>query len=260
MACVAASVAQAQEATSAAQTARADAAAVARGEQAFGVQCAFCHGANARGGAQGGSDLLLSPIVLEDERGSHLGPFLKVGRPEKNMPRFDLTPRQVADLAAFLRARMAAASSRTSAVSILVGDATAGAAYFNGRGRCTTCHSVDGDLKGVAKKYEPRALQGRMVVPRGDGGWPTPGSHPGDKGLRATVTPASGASVSGAVVYLSDFYITVNDAAGQRHTFVRRGDEPKVTLVDPLQAHLELLRTLTDRDMHNLTAYLATLK
>ena len=74
------------------------------------------------------------------------------------------------------------------------------------------------------------------------------------------MTPPSGEPVAGDVLYLSDFHVTIKDASGRRHTFARRGEVPKVEIVDPLHAHLAHLRTLTDRDMHDLTAYLSTLK
>jgi len=237
-----------------------DRAAVQRGQQAFGLQCGFCHGADARGGAQGGSDLLRSAIVLEDDKGKQLGAFLKVGLPEKNMPKFDLSRQQVADIASFLASRVAAASSRGFKVSIVVGDPKAGEAFFNGAGRCGTCHSVTGDLRAIGAKYDPVTLQGRMVVPRGRGGYPGSGDRGADRPLQATVTPPSGPPVAGDVLYLSDFYVTLRDASGKRHTIARRGDRPKVEITDPLQAHLDLLLTLTDKDMHNLTAYLLTLK
>jgi cytochrome c oxidase cbb3-type subunit III len=231
-----------------------------RGEQAFGQHCAFCHGVDARGGAQGGSDLLLSPIVLEDEGGAGLGKFLAVGRPEKNMPKFALPRQQIAEIAAFLHARIGAASSNRFKVDILVGDPKAGAAYFNGPGRCTTCHSVTGDLARIGAKYDPVMLQGRMVVPRGRGGWPGGGDNDKDLPLRATVTLPSGETVTGDVLYLSDFYLTLKDASGKRHTIGRQGDVPKVEIIDPLHAHVAQLRTLSDKSMHDLTAYLATLK
>jgi cytochrome c oxidase cbb3-type subunit 3 len=234
-----------------------------RGQQAFIQQCAFCHGADARGGAQGGSDLLLSPIVLDDVGGAGLAKFLAVGRPEKNMPKFALPRPRVAEIAAFLHARVGAASEgRTSKVDILVGDPKAGEAYFNGPGRCTTCHSVtgNGDLARIGAKYDPVKLQGRMVVPRGRGGWPAGDENAGDLPLRATVTLPSGERVTGDVLYLSDFYVTLKDASGKRHTVGRRGDVPKVEVADPLHAHVAQLRTLSDTAMHDLTAYLATLK
>jgi cytochrome c oxidase cbb3-type subunit 3 len=238
------------------------AAPAQRGQKTFASACAFCHGADARGGAQGGSDLLQSTVVLEDEgQGAVLAKFLAVGRPEKGMPPFSLPRAQVADMAAYLHARVtAAARSTPPAATILVGNATAGAAYFKGAGRCATCHSVTGDLRGIGAKYEPMMLQGRMLVPRGTGGYPG-GDKTTDAALRATITPASGAAVTGDVVYLSDFYISVHDTAGRRHTFIRRGPgNPAVALHDPLHGHLALLGTITDEQMHDLTAYLATLK
>lgn len=237
------------------------AVAVDRGRRAFSLNCGFCHGVDARGGAQGGSDLLRSAIVLEDQRGDVLLRFLRVGRPEKNMPRFDLPPQQVSDIAAFLRSQVgAAAASGRAKVGILVGDPKAGAAYFNGPGRCTTCHAVSGDLKGIGSRYEPVMLQGRMIVPRGRGGYPGSDARGQDKPLHATVTLPSGESAAGDVVYLSDFYVSLKDASGRRRTFIRRGDLPKVEIADPLHAHVALLRAVTDADMHNLTAYLSTLK
>jgi cytochrome c oxidase cbb3-type subunit 3 len=232
---------------------------VARGQQVFGQHCAFCHGADARGGAQGGSDLLQSPIVLDDARGAGLGRFLAVGRPEKNMPRFALPRQRIVEIAAFLHDRVGTASSSRFTVDILVGDPKAGAAYFNGPGRCTTCHSVTGDLARIGAKYDPVTLQGRMVVPRGRGGYPG-GDNERDLPLRATVTLPSGGTVTGDVLYLSDFYVTVKDASGRRHTISRRGDAPQLDIVDPLRAHVALLRTLSDETMHDLTAFLRTLK
>jgi mono/diheme cytochrome c family protein len=235
-------------------------ALVARGQQVFGQHCAFCHGADARGGAQGGSDLLQSPIVLEDEGGAGLARFLAVGRPDRNMPKFDLPRPRIAEIAAFLRERVGTASGSRFTVDIVVGDPKAGAAYFNGPGGCTACHSVTGDLARIGAKYDdPVMLQGRMVVPRGRGGYPG-GDDGGDLPLRATVTLPSGEIVSGDVLYLSDFHVTVKDASGRRHTFSRRGDVPKVDVTDPLHAHVALLRTLSDASMHDLTAYLRTLR
>lgn len=236
-----------------------------RGQQVFVQHCSFCHGADARGGAQGGSDLLLSAIVLEDEGGAGLGKFLAVGRPEKNMPKFALPRQRVAEIAAFLHSRMGEARNTRAKADILVGDPKAGADYFNGPGGCTTCHSVTtgGDLARIGAKYDPVMLQGRMVVPRGRGGWPG-GDNAGDLPLRATVTFPSGRTVVGDVLYLSDFYVTLKDAAGRRHTINRRGDAPhgapNVEIVDPLHAHVAQLRTISDKSIHDLTAYLATLK
>lgn len=246
------------------EQAAANAAAVDRGEQLLGKECGFCHGANARGGS-GGPDLLRSEIVLNDEHGKEIGEFLKVGRADKGMPKFDLSAAQVSDLAAFLHERIAVAVNRGAykILDILVGDAKAGEAYFNGAGRCTTCHSTTGDLKGIGSKYDPVALQGRIIMPpRGRGGFGRGAAppEPGKGAMTVTVTPASGAPVTGLLMRITDFDVTLRDASGQSHSFLRDGDVPKVVITDPLKAHLDMVTKWTDQDMHNMTAYLATLK
>src|SRR5207249_2300130 len=136
-----------------------DAAAIGRGGELLGAQCGFCHGANARGGSSG-PDLTRSALVQEDEGGRQLGEFLKVGRPDRGMPKFDFSDAQDADLAAFLHNEIYLASNRRlyKILDVLVGNAKAGETYFNGAGRCATCHSATGDLKGVGAKYDPVAL------------------------------------------------------------------------------------------------------
>ena len=145
-----------------------DEAAIARAKTVYEPQCGFCHGNDARGRA-GGPDLARSLVVLADTGGKELAGFLRAGRPERGMPAFpNLTDQQITDIAEFLHERLEAARSRaaTDTMASLVGDAKAGAAYFNGPGRCTTCHSISGDLAGIGAKYDPPTLQGRLVNPR----------------------------------------------------------------------------------------------
>jgi len=242
---------------------RFDQAAVDRGQQMFVAQCGFCHGSNATGG-QSGPDLIRSVLVMDDEDGKELSEFLKIGRPEKGMPRFDLSQEQTKDIAAFLHQRITAAANRGGykILNILVGDAKAGEAYFNGTGKCNTCHSPTGDLQGIGAKYDPVTLQGRIVMPRGRGGRgrgaggaPSPSSLP-----TATVTQPSGQSFSGLLLRITDFDVVLRDADGMTRSFTRDGDKPKVEVKDPLQAHVDLLAIWKDSDIHNMTAYLVTLK
>lgn len=234
-----------------------DPAAAERGRLFFAQTCSFCHGIDARGGAEGGSDLTRSAIVLADSTGAQLGQFLQVGRPEKKMPAFPLPPGQVSDLAMFLRSATAAGGRGPAA--IVVGDAKAGAAFFHGAGNCATCHSTTGDLKGIGSRYPTAALQGRIVLPRGRGGYPGRGSEIAPF-RSVTVTLPSGERRTGTLVSVSIFEVTLQDASGARHTFTRNQDVPKVEIKDPLQAHLDLMATLTDKAMHDLTAYLVTLR
>src|SRR5438309_11449562 len=104
-----------------------DQAAVERGQQLLSTECGFCHGANARGGSSG-PDLTRSALVQEDEGGRQLGEFLKVGRPDRGMPKFDFSDAQDADLAAFLHNEIYLASNRRlyKILDVLVRNAKAG--------------------------------------------------------------------------------------------------------------------------------------
>ena len=244
-----------------------DADAMQRGKDLLVARCGFCHGSNARGGATG-PDLTRSAMVQEDENGKQLGEFLKVGRPERNMPKFELTPAELTDLATFLHASIYQIGNRGAykILDILTGDAKAGEAFFQGAGGCASCHSATGDLQGVGAKYEPATLQERMLMPRARrrrgpaGERPTPPwTEP--NALKATVTIPPAASFTGALVRLTDFDVTIYDPeTKQMRSWLRKDDLPKVVLMDPLQAHVDRLRKWTDDDMRNVTAFLAGLK
>jgi mono/diheme cytochrome c family protein len=237
-----------------------DKAAIERGSGTYRAGCAFCHGIDARG-AQG-PDLARSLYVLNDDRGRELGPFLRVGRPANGMPAFpNLTDAESADLSAFLNARIAESRTRPpmDPAGIVVGDAAAGQAYFNGPGGCSTCHSPAGDLKGIGARYNPMVLQGRMLNPRvvsPGRGQPVPNrTRPSVK-----VTVPGRGVIAGTLESISDFHVTLVDASGNRRTIPRDNEVPQVEVHDPASAHLDLLGKYTDQDMWNLTAYLVTLK
>jgi cytochrome c oxidase cbb3-type subunit 3 len=246
-----------------------DPAAVERGRQLLVQQCGFCHGSNARGGQQG-PDLTRSDLVQSDENGKQLGAFLKVGRPELKMPKFDLPEHDVSDLATFLHSTIQSVSNRGDykILDIVVGDPKAGAAYFAGAGKCATCHATTGDLKGIGASYDPATLQGRLVMPRGrrrrgppeGGGRETP-PFLEPNAVKATVKTAAGETFTGPLILLTDFDVTVYDPASQQaRSWLRVDGVPAVTLTDPLQAHVNMLRTWTDTDIHTMTAFLASLK
>ncbi len=137
---------------------------VARGRELFSVNCSFCHGADARGG-EGGPNLMRSQIVLDDQHGEIIFPVVQSGRPDKGMPNFTLSAGDVSDIATYLHSLNVPRGGNASApLNILVGDAKAGQAYFNGAGKCNTCHSVTGDLAGIGSKLESKALQNALVA------------------------------------------------------------------------------------------------
>jgi len=237
-----------------------DPAAVARGGKAFATYCAGCHGATARGGP-GAPDLVRSLLVLDDEKGILIAPVIRDGRPDKGMPKLNLTEPQIADIVAWLHVQTYAAGHRTTYEfkDVLSGDPAKGKAYFNGAGGCSSCHSPTGDLAGFAGKHDPISLQSQWLLPR------SPRRRGGAKdsastALTATVTLPSGETVSGKIEHIDDFTVSLRDSHNQYHSFTRNGDTPKVEVRDPIQAHTDLLRKYTDADIHNVTAYLATLK
>ena len=235
----------------------ADPAAVERGKALYGVNCQFCHGADTRGGDSGPS-LLRSGIVLDDQHGELMAPVVRAGR--SGMPKFTLTDDQIADVAAFVHTFRAAGydESRLKPPSIVVGDAKAGETFFNAK--CSACHSPTGDLRGIATKIaEPRLLQQTWLLP-GSGGGRGAAPPVQVKPTTVTVTLPTGEKVEGRLERVDDFMVALTQEDGTRRSFRTSGDTPKVEIHDPLQPHKDLLRTYSDADIHNVTAYLVTLK
>lgn len=238
-----------------------DPAAVARGKNTFIATCGFCHGAAARGG-ESGPDLTRSVLVLHDNGGDQIGPVIHGGRPGKGMPAFASMPQtQISDIAAFLKSQYQLAANRASyeIQNINTGNAELGKAFFNGKGGCTNCHSVTGDLAGIANRYPQDGLQSRFLYPRPARG---EANDPQSKtASKVTVTLPSGQSVSGTLTHLDDFNISLIDGGGAYQSWdLENNPGIKVDVQDPLAAHLELLKTYSNADMHNILAYLETLK
>ena len=237
-----------------------DAAAVDRGKKIFEPACGFCHGLDARG--KSGPDLLRSTLVLHDENGSQLTAVIHAGRPERGMPAFSgMTSAQISDIAAFLHAGTLAISNRFSyeIKGLLTGDPKLGEAYFNGEGKCASCHSASGDLAHVASKYEAVELQRRMLLPTpnmmdmfmGKKVKPPPPS-------KVKLTAASGEVHAGILVHADEFTVVMNEN-GATKSFDRTA-QTKVEIDNPIAAHEALLPRISDAQMHDTLAYLETLK
>ena len=234
--------------------------AVKRGQALFVPTCGFCHGTNA-GGGNGGPDLVRSVLVLHDKgTGKEITPVILNGSPGTAMPAFKLTNAQIQDLAAFLLSRNQAAANRMEykLLNIVTGDPKAGETYFTAH--CASCHSPTGDLAHIAGKMDPPALQSRFLYPKsqtffGPGVPENPRSQ-----VTATVTLASGQSFTGRLNRIDDFSVALTDQAGPHIWQFESEPGIKVQVNNPLQPHIDLLKQYTDADMHNILAYLETLK
>jgi cytochrome c oxidase cbb3-type subunit III len=224
-----------------------DSAAVARGKDLYGANCAFCHGKEATGG-NSGPDLLRSVLVNHDEKGELIGPVIRQGRASKGMPGFDLGDSQISDLVAFLHQRNHDARLRFTykVSSVAIGDPLAGKAYFESH--CAACHAANHDLVGIASKYQGDELQQR---------WLDPGGQSAD--VIVTITLSIAQKYTGKLKHLDEFSVSLYDSQGNYRSFALNS-KAKVEIQDPLDGHRKLLEQLSDTDMHNVTTFLETLK
>jgi mono/diheme cytochrome c family protein len=238
--------------------AAAPADALERGKALYSVHCALCHGADARGAA--GPSLLRSELVLKDQKGELIAEVLQKGRPERGMPAFtQLTSGDASDIAAYVHNFPVGSRdpARMRPPTIVVGDASAGQEVFSRR--CGSCHSASGDLKGFGARFkDPRQMQQWWLMPTA--GASSPGSGPPLKPVTVTVTLPSGQKIDGRLRRIDDFLVSIYLPEGGERTIVRNGATPRVELHDPLQPHRDLLPVYTDKEIHDVTAYLVTVK
>jgi mono/diheme cytochrome c family protein len=223
---------------------------VEAGNSLFQQNCAFCHGRDTMGG-ETGPDLTRSKLVLSDKDGDKISEVVREGRPEKKMPAFNFSSQELLTLVAYIHSQgakavaMAGKRRGVDVSDLQTGNVTAGKSYFDGAGGCVKCHSASGDLSGVARRYEGLQLEERMLYP------------PGAKS-RLTVKLPSGKQVTGTVAYQDEFTIGLRDQDGSYHSWPTRN--VKYAIDSPVEGHVELFSKYTDDDIHNLMAYLQTLR
>lgn len=250
-----------------------DPAVVARGKTLYEINCRACHGADLRGGDIGGPNLLRSQLVLNDQHGELILPVVRNGRMPPGMPPMPPLPLPEDDVKAIAEYIHAVASTMRGQgspppgaeveLNILVGDAKAGQAFFSSN--CSSCHSATGDLAGLASKItEPFQLQNQWITGGGGrggrgGGRGAAGAAPSRSQITVAVTPKSGRTVEGRLDRIDDFIVVMTPEDGIQRSFTRDADV-KVEIRDPLEGHRKLLTVYTDKDIHDVTAYLVTLK
>jgi cytochrome c oxidase cbb3-type subunit III len=225
-----------------------DPAVVEKGQTVFQRDCAFCHGRDAAGG-ESGPDLTRSKLVAGDAGGAAIGPVVRNGRPGQGMPAFHLPEDELTAVVAFLHSRHDRAEAHpgdrrgVDVADLQTGDAAAGKQYFDKA--CASCHSAEKDLKGIASRVKGLALEQRMLYPR-------------NAKATVTVTPPDGTAVSGTLAYLDEFTVALKDTAGKYRSWAVADVQYKVSA--PADAHADLLPRYTDAGIHNLMAYLQTLR
>ena len=225
------------------------------GEPLFVAYCSFCHGRDAMGG-QTGPDLTRSELVADDVKGDKIRPLVRNGRPDKGMPPLSVSESELTSIVAFMHDRRIQAGSllgarrKVAEEDLQTGDAKAGEQYFNGPGRCATCHSPTGDLAGAADRLKGLELLQRMLYPGTRAGQPSP--------AKVSVTLPSGETVNGRLAFRDEFTIALRDASGWYRSWP--AGQVKFTVDNPLDAHAEQVRKYTDADMHNVLAYVQTMR
>ena len=242
---------------------------LARGKGLYSVNCSACHGSDLRGGDQGGPNLLRSLTALSDQHGELISPIIHGARQDKGMPAFNLSDADSTAVAEYIHSVLAMVGPQArppgktgiTDKDILIGNVSAGQNYF--QTNCASCHSVTGDLKDLTARYkDPRALQnawvaGGTVMRRGN----LLAAGAREKPSTVTVTFTNGEKLEGTLIRKDDFIVTLLLADGDRRSVsLESSDPPKVEIHDPLDAHRQLARNLSNDDMHNVTAYLAAIK
>lgn len=223
---------------------------VETGDTLFQQNCAFCHGRDAMGG-EAGPDLTQSKLVREDKTGEKISQVVHEGRPDNKMPGFNLSNPEISGIIAFIRAREAAAAAHpggrrgVAVADLQTGNVQAGTQYFDGEGGCVKCHSPSGDLAGVATRFEGLELEKRMLYP---------------EGAESTVSVKllSGQTISGILAYRDEFTVALRD--GKRIYRSWPISRVRFTVDSPVDAHVRLFNKYSDNDIHNLMAYLQTLR
>ena len=236
---------------------------IAHGKTLYVASCQSCHGEDLRGSGPGAINLLRSQVVLSDKDGELIRPVIEGSRKSSGMPAINMAPADIEATATFIHSVVATAKGQGAPPapgvvppSALVGDASAGQQYF--AAKCSSCHSPTGDLQGIGTRIsDVKALQKRWVSGGGGGRAAAASSA---RIVTATVTMPSGERFEGRLVRVDDFLITLSDADGAIRSFRRDGEVPKIEIKDPMQTHRSLWPVYTDKDMHDVTAYLASLK
>jgi cytochrome c oxidase cbb3-type subunit 3 len=136
------------------------------GARTYAAQCTVCHGVT--GDAVNGVDLR-SGRFRRASSDFELMALITTGIPGTAMPAFKFNTAELSGIIAYLRNMRDFNAER-----VAVGDAGRGQALFDGKGRCATCHRVNGegprlapDLSDIGATRTADTLQRTLIDPNG---------------------------------------------------------------------------------------------
>jgi cytochrome c oxidase cbb3-type subunit III len=228
---------------------RASVTDVAAGADLFRSSCAGCHGRDATGAR--GPDLTRGAFRHGSDDAA-LFRIIAMGIPGSPMPGALSLHSEPAvwQLVAYVRSL-----NRAPDASIVVGDAAAGRSLFEQRGRCLTCHLVDGrgaclgpDLSGIGRGRSTSSLRLALVRPNAnvDPAW-----------WSVRLVDATGRVHQGRRMNEDTYSVRLLDAGGRLRTF----DRAAVRALSRIETSTmpDYASELTRTEIDDLVAYLSTL-
>lgn len=219
------------------------------GARLYAGQCSACHGTN--GDLINGVDLRAGKFltVRTDE---DLARVLATGRPAAGMPSFAvLHTDESRAIIAYIRSGFDATTD-----GVKIGDAARGAAVFEGKGACTSCHRVNGrgayaatDLTEIGTVRTPASLQRALVDP-------VQAILPANRSARAVTR--DGRTIRGRRLNEDAYTVQLIDEQSRLVSLVK-ADLRSFELV-PTSSMPSFQNTLTADERADLVAYLLSLK
>ncbi|MCG3163957.1 MAG: Outer membrane protein assembly factor BamB [Acidobacteria bacterium] len=216
------------------------------GRRHFEARCAACHGADGKGGERG-PDIISSEIARR-RSAAELGELIRKGIPSGGMPAFQLPENEMRELVAFVRSLSVPATENASP-----GDVAAGAAFFFGKGKCSSCHTVKG--RGAMIGPDLSEIGAERTLPDIEQSLRNPGARlaPGFKVISARLR--DGQRLRGFVKNESNYDLQLQSLDGELRLLQRQEIAEIIRETDSLMPEVKA----TPEEMRDLLAYLSRL-
>lgn len=220
--------------------------AIEAGKRHFEARCAACHGADGRGGERGPD--IISPERARRRSADDLSELIRKGMPAAGMPAFPLPEREMRELVAFIRSLSAPAIE-----SEAPGDVVAGAAFFFGKGKCSSCHMIKG--RGGLLGPDLSELGIERTLPEIEQSLRAPGARLTQGFRLVSVRLHDGQRLRGFAKNESNYDLQLQSLDGKFHLLQRE----EIAELTRETASLMPEAQATEEEMRNLLAYLSRL-